>query len=86
MQPPALPVLRKELKIMARKRKTKKKKWGKIGAPGSAERRSWMRRMRAATTGRVLTRTVSGNHAVKKRRKKKRKVKRRKTTTRRRFP
>ena len=68
-----------------RKRKTTKKKWGKIGAPGSAKRRSWMRRMRAAHKGRVLKRTVSGNHAVKKRRKskkRKRKVKR----TRRLFP
>ena len=80
---------------MARKRKRKKAKkakvkWGKIGAPGSAKRRNWMRRMRAGVTGRVLTRTVSGNHAAKKKRKKKRKAKRRtkrrKTTTRRRFP
>jgi len=76
---------------MARKRKRKKAKvkkvkWGKVGAPGSAKRKAWMRRMRAATKGRVLTRTVSGNHAAaKKRRKKKRKTKR-KTTTRRRFP
>jgi len=69
-----------------RKRKSTKKKWGKIGAPGSAKRRAWMRRMRAATKGRVLTRTVSGNHAAKKKRKKKRKTKRKKTTTRRRFP
>lgn len=80
---------------MARKRKRKKAKkakvkWGKIGAPGSAKRRNWMRQMRAACKGRVLKRTISGNHAVKKRRKKKRKVKRKvkrkKTTTRRRFP
>jgi len=80
---------------MAKKRKRKKAKskmkWGKIGAPGSEKRRNWMRRMRAATTGRVLTRTVSGNHAVaKKRRKKKRKVKskvkRKVKRTRRRFP
>ncbi|MBA7639711.1 hypothetical protein ES703_47371 [subsurface metagenome] len=71
---------------MARKRKKAKVKWGKIGAPGSAKRRNWMRRMRAATTGRVLTRTVSGNHAAKKRRKKKRKVKRKVKRTRRRFP
>ena len=77
---------------MARKRKRKKAKvkWGKIGAPGSPKRRNWMRRMRAATKGKVLTRSVSGNHAVKKRRKKKRKAKRkakrRTTTTRRRFP
>ncbi|MBA7496764.1 hypothetical protein ES702_07373 [subsurface metagenome] len=77
---------------MARKRKRKKAKikWGKVGAPGSAKRRAWMRRMRAARKGKVLKRDVSGNHAVKKRRKKKRKVKRkvkrRKTTTRRRFP
>jgi len=78
---------------MARKRKRKKAKmkWGKIGAPGSAKRKSWMRRMRAATKGKVLTRTVGGNHAAKlkrrkKKRKVKRKVKRKKTTTRRRFP
>jgi len=76
---------------MARKKRKKAKvKWGKIGAPGSAKRRAWMRRMRAACKGRVLIRTVSGNHAVKKRRKKKRKAKRKtkrkKTTTRRRFP
>jgi len=72
---------------MARKkRKRKTTKWGKIGAPGSAKRRNWMRRMRAACKGTVLKRSVSGNHAVKKRRKKKRKVKRKKTTTRRRFP
>ncbi len=73
---------------MARKRKRKstKKKWGKIGAPGSAKRREWMRRMRAGHKGRVLTRTVGGNHVAKKKRKKKRKVKRKKTTTRRRFP
>jgi len=73
---------------MARKRKRKstKKKWGKVGAPGSAKRRAWMRRMRAARKGKVLKRDVSGNHAVKKRRKKKRKAKRKKTTTRRRFP
>jgi len=74
---------------MARKRKRKKAKtkWGKIGAPGSPKRRAWMRRMRAATKGRVLTRTVSGNHAAaKKRRKKKRKVKRKAKATRRRFP
>jgi len=68
-----------------RKRKKAKVKWGKVGAPGSAKRRAWMRRMRAATKGRVLTRTVSGNHVARKRRKKKRKTKR-KTTTRRRFP
>jgi len=73
---------------MARKRKRKKAKvkWGKIGAPGSAKRRNWMRRMRAACKGTVLKRSVSGNHAVKKRRKAKRKTKRKKTTTRRRFP
>lgn len=70
-----------------RKRKKAKAKWGKIGAPGSAKRRSWMRRMRAATKGRVLTRTVSGNHAVKKKRKKKRKKAKRKAKhTRRHFP
>jgi hypothetical protein len=69
---------------MARKKRKKAKvKWGKVGAPGSAKRRNWMRRMRVATKGRVLTRKVSGNSAVKKKRcKKKRKVKR----TRRRFP
>jgi len=70
---------------MAKKRKSTKKKWGKVGAPGSAKRRSWMRRMRAARKGKVLKRSVSGNHVVKKRRKakkRKRKVKR----TRRRFP
>jgi len=74
---------------MAKKRKRKKArvKWGKIGAPGSAKRRSWMRRMRAAHKGRVLKRTVSGNKAAKKRRKKaKRKVKRKAKRTRRRFP
>lgn len=75
---------------MARKRKRKKAKvkWGKIGAPGSAKRRGWMRRMRAAHKGRVLKRSVSGNQAVKKRRKtkkRKRKVKR-KVKSRRRFP
>jgi len=74
---------------MARKRKKAKKakvKWGKVGAPGSAKRRAWMRRMRAATKGRVLTRTVSGNHAAAKKRRKKKRKTRRKTTTRRRFP
>jgi len=72
-----------------RKAKTKTAKWGKIGAPGSAKRRNWMRRMRAATKGKVLTRSVSGNHVVKKKRKKKRKAKRktrRKVTRRRLFP
>jgi len=72
--------------VRKRKRKKSKVKWGKIGAPGSPKRRAWMRRMRAATTGRVLTRTVSGNHAAKKRRKKKRKVKRKVKRSRRRFP
>jgi hypothetical protein len=71
---------------MARKRKKAKVKWGKVGAPGSAKRRAWMRRMRAAQKGKVLTRTVSGNHAAKKRRKKKRKTKRKAKRTRRRFP
>ncbi len=76
---------------MAKKRKHKKAKkakvkWGKVGAPGSAKRRAWMRRMCAAHKGKVLTRTVSGNHAAKKRRKKKRKTKRKVKATRRRFP
>jgi len=77
---------------MAKKRKRKAKartqKWGKIGPPGSAKRKNWMRRMRAAVTGKVLTRSVGGNHIVKKKRKKKRKAKRktRRKITRRRFP
>jgi len=73
---------------MARKRKRKstKKKWGKVGAPGSAKRRAWMRRMRAARKGKVLKRSVSGNQAVRKRHKKKRKVKRKAKRTRRHFP
>jgi len=66
---------------MAKKRKRKKKKkakkkWGKIGAPRSAKRRRWMRRMRAAHKGRVLKRSVSGNAALRRRRKKKKKKKR----------
>jgi len=71
---------------MAKKRK--KKKWGKIGAPRSAKRRNWMRRMRSAHKGRVLKRTVGGNHIVKKKRKKakRKKAKRKVKRTRRRFP
>jgi len=64
-----------------RKRKRTKKKWGKVGAPGSAKRRAWMRRMRAARKGKVLKRSVSGNHAASKRRKKKSKKKRRRRRT-----
>jgi len=41
-----------EIMARKRKRKTKKVKWGKIGAPGSAKRRAWMRRMRAARKSR----------------------------------
>ena len=31
---------------MAKRRKSKKKKWGKIGAPHSAKRKAWMRKLR----------------------------------------
>ena len=31
-----------------------KKKWGKVGAPKSAKRKSWLKRMRGARKGIVL--------------------------------
>ena len=31
---------------MVRKKRTNKKKWGKIGAPKSAKRKAWLRKIR----------------------------------------
>ena len=33
------------MKMYKRKEKKRKKKWGKIGAPRSARRRAWMRKI-----------------------------------------
>jgi len=46
----------------------KKKTWGKLGAPKSAKRKAWMKRMRAAQKGRVLTRKVGGKRRKSKKR------------------